>query len=148
MMLDAQHLFSDAQALTATAASTNLIDLGADRDIGKGEPMAVVICVDVAADFTTANETYQIDLETDDNSSFSSATVIARRIPVVTASAATNGLAAGKILVIPVPHDNERYLRLNYTLGGTTPTVTLTSFLQAMSMIQSDAQYPDALTIS
>lgn len=148
MMLDAQQLFSDAQALTATAVSTNIIDLGADRDIGRGEPMAVVLTTDVAADFTTGNETYQIDIETDDNSGFSSAVVIARRLPVVTASPATNTLKTGGILVIPIPTDNERFLRINYTLGGTTPTWTVTAFLQSMSMIQTDTQYADGLTIT
>lgn len=146
MMLDAQHLFSDAQALTATAVSTNVIDLGSDRDIGKGEPMAVVIIVDVAADFTTGDETYQIDVQS--GSTATPTKVVARRIPVVTASNLTSDLGLGKQIVIPLPHDGDRYYRLNYTLGGTTPSVTLTSFLQPMSMIQSDAQYADALTIT
>lgn len=146
MIPDAQQLFSDAQALSATAVSTNVIDLGVDRDLGKGEPMAVVVCVDVAADFTTGDETYQIDIQT--GSTATPTKVIARRIPVVTASNTTSDLGLGKILVIPLPHDVDRYLRINYTLGGTTPTVTLTTFLQPMSMIQSDTQYADALTIT
>ena len=33
MMIDAQHLFSDAQAVTADAVGTNVIDLSADRTI-------------------------------------------------------------------------------------------------------------------
>lgn len=146
MILDSQLLFSDAQALTATAVSTNVIDLGADRDIGVGEPMAVVVSVDVAADFTTADETYQIDVQT--GSTVTPTTVIARRIPVVTATPATNVLATGKKIVIPLPHDNERYLRLNYTLGGTTPTLTVTSWLSPLSMVDSNQQYPDGFTIS
>ena len=43
MYTDAQNLFSDAQALTVTADSTNVIDLGVDRNVGQGEPLAVVI---------------------------------------------------------------------------------------------------------
>lgn len=142
MYTDAHNLFSDAQALTATAVSTNIIDLGSDRNIGQGEPMAVVIQTDVAADFTTANETYQIDIQTDDNDSFSSAVVISRRIPTAAQ------LPLGSKLVMPLPHDNERYLRLNFTLGGTTPTWTVTAYLVPMSMIQADEKYPDAITIS
>src|SRR4030066_92187 len=40
MILDAQAQFSDSQALTATALSTNVIDLSADRAIGRGTPTA------------------------------------------------------------------------------------------------------------
>lgn len=141
MFIDAQNLFSDSQALTATAASTNLIDLGVDRDIGVGEPLAVVLTVEVAADATTGNETYQVDVETDDNSSFSSASVIARRIPTAAE------LALGTVMVIPLPNTNERYLRLNYTLGGTTPSVTLTAHLAPLSMVQNNRTYADGFNI-
>lgn len=142
MYVDAQQLFSDAQALTGTAVSTNLIDLRSDRDIGRGEPVGVLIQVDVAAKTSDGNETYQFDLQTDDNDSFSTATVLARRI-IDKAS-----LTKGSRWLIAVPLDNERYLRLNYTLGGTNPTITVTAFLQPQSMLQTDGQYPDALTIS
>lgn len=142
MIVDALQKLSEDQALTGTAASTNLIDLGADRNIGVGEPMGVLITVDVAADVASGNETYQFDVETDDNSGFSSATVIARRI-IDKAS-----LTAGSRWVIALPGDCERYLRLNYTLGGTTPSITVTAFLQPLSMLQADDYYADGITIS
>lgn len=123
MITDAQLLFSDAQALTASAASTNYVDLTKDRDIGVGRPLAVVITVDVAADYTTGNETYAVAVQTDDNSSFSSAT------DLVSYTFVAADRAAGAKIVIPFPHTNERYIRLYYTLGGTTPTVTLTASL-------------------
>ena len=141
MYVDSQNLFSNSQALTATAASTNLIDLGVDRDIGVGEPLAVVLTVEVAADATTGNETYQVDVETDDNSSFSSASVIARRIPTAAE------LALGTVMTIPLPNTNERYIRLNYTLGGTTPTVTLSAHLAPLSMVQNNRTYADGFSI-
>ena len=148
MFQDAQNLFSDAQALTATAVSTNVIDLGVDRDVGAGEPMAVMITVDVAADFTTGDETYQIDIQT--GSTATPTTVIARRIPVVTASNATSDLGLGKKIVIPLPKENARYLRLNYTLGGTTPSVTLTAALVPMNLADSNntQQYASGFTVS
>lgn len=141
MYVDAQNLFSNAQALTATAVSTNVVDLGADVDVGVGEPMAVVLVVDVAADFTTGNETYQIDVETDDADTFGSAVVLARRIPTAAM------LTKGAVMVIPLPNDNERYLRLNYTLGGTTPTLTISAHLAPMSMIQNNKAYADGFSI-
>ncbi len=143
MFLDAYQRFSDAQAVTTTAVSTNIVDLGGDRNIGVGEPMAVVVVLDVGTDFTTGDETYVVTLETDDNSSFSSAAVIATKAII--------GLnAAGSKFVLGVPADSscERYLRLNYTQGGTTPTATYTSFLIPQSMIQNEFVYPDGFTIS
>ena len=54
MILSAQQIFSDDQAVTATAISTNVIDLGApgtpydaaaalNQDIGKGCPIPVLV---------------------------------------------------------------------------------------------------------
>lgn len=150
MFLDAQNLFSDAQALTVTVASTNLIDLGVDRNVGIGEPMCVVITVDVAADATTGDETYQFDLETDDNVGFASPLILARRIVSALPNIPRATMAAGFKLLIPVPNDTtaERFLRLNYTLGGTTPTITVTAFLQPMSMVQAEAVFAKGYTIS
>lgn len=142
MYTDAQNLFSDAQALTATAVSTNVIDLGVDRDIGDGVPMGVLITVDVAADGTTTDETYQFDIQT--GSTATPTTVIARRILTYTE------LTAGSKWCIPLPKDNQRYLRLNYTLGGTTPTITVTALLMPLSMIdgKNTQQYTSGFTVS
>jgi len=142
MILDSLLKFSDAQALTATADSTNVIDLSNDRDIGIGEPMAVVITVGVAADFTTTDETYQFQLETDDNAAMTSSTVIGD----VTVAAAN--LTAGDKVVIPLGHSNERYLQVLYTLGGTTPSVTVDAFLQPLSMIDGTVTYASGYSIT
>ena len=77
MILDTLLEFSDAQALTATADSTTVVDLSVDRDIGKGEAMALVINVVVAADVADADETYEFQLESDDNASMTSSTIVA-----------------------------------------------------------------------
>jgi len=137
MMIDKRLEFADAQALTVTANLTNDIDLSSDRDVGVGVPLYWVITLDVAADFTSANETYVFTLTTDDNASFSSATTIATiTVP--------GGSVAGTKFATLVPLANERYLRAIATLGGTTPTVTVSSQL---SPIQPPmwAAYPDAI---
>lgn len=143
MFIDAQNLFCDSQNFDTVGAevSTNVIDLGVDRDIGVGEPMGVVLTVEVAADFTTTDETYQIDVQTDDNYSFSSASVIARRIPLAAE------LTKGTVMVIPLPNTNERYLRLSVTGGGTSPSVTLTAHLAPLSMVQNNRTYADGFSI-
>lgn len=144
MMVDAQLLFSNAQALTGSAAPTNIIDLGEAKNLFDGEPLAIVVIVDVAADGTTTDETYRFDIQTDDNSGFSSATTLLQH------SIGYASLTAGSKHVIPVPVgvEVEQYLRLYYTLGGTTPSITVTSFLIPLNMVQKDKSYADNITIS
>jgi hypothetical protein len=144
MLIDAQLLFSDAQALTVDAVSTNLIDLGTDRNIGLGEPLSVVVVVDVAA---AGGGTLAIIVQADDNSGFASATTVA-----TTAALAAASLTAGARVVIPIPPDTltERYVRLSYDLTTMTG-ITLTAFLQPTSMADTSGTsvfYPRGYTIS
>lgn len=138
-ILDAQNQYSDAQALSGTAASTNLIDHSADRNIGTGTPMAVMLTLDVAA---AVGGTITVALQTDDNSGFSSATTLG-------SATITNGDAAGTKYVIPVPPGTsfERYSRLNYTQASGC-TATVTSQLLKQRDIPQEHFYPDNVTIS
>jgi hypothetical protein len=157
MMLDAQNLFSDAQAVTADAVGTNVIDLGVDRSIGTGEPMCVLFTVDVAADQTTGDEDYTFDVEYASNAAQSTGRqLIGRRVfesgtPTAPAQDA-DLLVAGFKFYIPIPpaslSQSERYLGVRYDVTGTTPTITVTAALMPMNMIEQFDQYPDALTIS
>jgi hypothetical protein len=146
MILDAQNLYSDAQALTGTSlvASTNIIDHGADRNLGLGTPMAVLVTIDVAAGGTTP--TLTIAIQTDDNASFSSPTTVTGTTSALAAAALTAG--AKFVYVLPADTTMERYSRVAYTPGGTSPTVTVTAALLPLSMIQNEANYADAITIS
>ncbi len=123
MLIDSRLEFSDGQALTGSAASTNIVDLGQDRDIGPGRTLYLVLTVDVAADTANGNETYAVALETDSSAAFSSETVLVSR------TIAAADLSQGSQHVIPVTLTNERFLRVNYTLGGTTPSVTVNAWL-------------------
>lgn len=144
MILDAQNQFSNAQALTASAAPTNVIDLGIARNLFDGEPMAVVVIVDVAAATNDGDETYQFDLQTDGDEAFGSATTILSHA----IGRASLTAASKHVIPVPVGVELERYFRLYYTLGGTTPTITVTSFLMPLSMVQKDKSYADNITIS
>jgi len=130
MFIDNELLLSDAQALTATADSTNVIDLGVDRDIGRGEPQALFITVDVAPGGTSPTFTFQ--LETDDNASMTSSTIVAG------GAVAEAALTAGSRHVFPMGITNERYLQGVYTLGGTSPTITITAVVQPMCAIATE----------
>ena len=143
MILDAQLQLSSSQALSSagSTASTNSIDLEQDRNIGIGEPMSVVIFCKTALAGTSP--TLQASIQTDDNSGFSSAATIIT-------SQTLSAMAAGDKLVVPFPANasSERYVRVNYTLGGTTPSATVSAFLVPTSSIQNDAYYADAITIA
>ena len=130
MLLDAQTLLSDAQALTATANSTNVYDSGSDRNLGIGEPLAVKITCDVAIGGTTPTATAKIT--TDDNSSLSSKTDL-------TGAVSLAGLAAGGSVILVIPPDTvaERYIAVTYTLGGTSPTITVTAWIAPLSMLDT-----------
>ena len=157
MILDAQMQFSDSQAITADAVGTNVIDLGADRSIGTGEPMAVMFVVEVAADQTTGDEDYTFDVEYASNAAQSTGRqLVGRRVfesgtPTAPAQDA-DLLVAGFKFYIPIPptvlSESERYLGIRYDVTGTTPTITCSAYLQPLHMCESLPMYPNGYTIS
>lgn len=142
---DAENQLSDSQAVTTDAVSTNSFDTGAaGNDIGTGEPLCLDITVEVAADATTGDETYTFEAIQSAAAALSSPDVLAAR----TIAAAT--LVAGFNFQIPIPPGakSKRYLGANYNTGGTTPGITVTSFIKPLSMIQQWKAYDDNITIS
>lgn len=129
MIFDNTLLFSDAQAITADAASTNIVDLGATgtpygasaalvRDIGKGSPK-VPLWISITEAFNNLTS-LEILLQVDDNSGFASPKTVSRSGVIPLAD-----LVAGKAIDYPdyVPQGaNERYFRLYYDITGTAPT--------------------------
>lgn len=127
MLLDMQSLFSDAQAITATAASTNVIDLGLPgtpqhakapihQDLGKGRPIQLL--VQIVESFNTLTS-LTITMQKDTVENFASPETV-----MTTGAIALADLVAGKRLppfYVPEGVD-QRYLRLNYTVAGTAPT--------------------------
>lgn len=141
MYIDSQLKLSDAQALTATALSTNVIPI--NDAMGVGEPLAVVVTVGVAADFTTGDETYSFAIETDDNAGMASATILSTKAVLTTA------LTVGDKVVMPIDHtDLEGFLAVRYTLAGTTPSVTVDAQVMPMSMVDATTDYASGYTVS
>jgi len=125
MMYDKLNTFGTDQVVTTTAASTDIVDLGAARDMGNGEPMELVVLVTQSVTAAGA-ATVTFALETDDNAGFSSAAVLANSGAIGKAA-----LTAGtEVLRAKVPLDAERYLRINYTVAtGPLTAGTFTAFL-------------------
>ena len=142
MITDALCLLSNAQALTATAVSTNAYDLGgASRNVGAGEQLAIVFSVDVAAASDTGG-TFQFGVITDDAEALGSNTNLTA-IAIPQAS-----LVAGFTFALAIPPlVAERYIGAEYTLGGTNPTVTVTAFIAPMSFAGKFIANPDGFTI-
>lgn len=116
MILDAQLEFSSEQAVTAAAASTNIVDLGVARDIGVGEETYIRIGVTETMDDTGDDSTLAVTLETDDNEAFASASTIATlvTIPAVTLAGTEYYIK----LPIAITQAYQRYIRLQYTPSG------------------------------
>lgn len=146
MFIDNQTVLSDAQALTASGASTNVLDLAAAGFLGAGEPLAVVLWVDVAPDGTTGDETYVVKLQSDDADTFGSATDLPNKTVTIPRTTAV----AGTVYVIDLdPNDiTERFLRAYATLAGTTPSITFTIAVMPRSFIGKWRALANAYTIT
>ena len=121
MIFDQQTLLSDAQAITATAASTNVIDLGPIkagivRDIGKGKP--IPLRIQVVETFNNLTS-LAIALQVDDSAAFGSPKTVWSQTPVLA------DLKAGYVVVheFITRGTDEQFMRLYYTVTGTAPTL-------------------------
>lgn len=158
MILDAQNALATSQALTATAVGENVIDLSLDRSIGNGEPLGVVFVVEVAADQTTGDEdyTFQIEYASSAAQDADQKTVASVAFESGTPTAPAQNadlLVAGYQFVLAVPPASlsvsERYFGIRSVLAGTSPTVTISAYLQPMSQIDSQiTHYASGYTVS
>lgn len=143
MIFDAQNLFSDAQAITAAAASTNIIDLGSARNIGVGEPLFVVVTVDTTFADTGSNSTLTVALEGDSTTSFTPDGT--QQLFIIPALAAAGSKYAAPIA--PNFASNYRYIRLYYTPNnGDLSAGAVTAFLCHTADLQTI--FPKGYTIS
>nr|WP_154927529.1 hypothetical protein [Pantoea agglomerans] len=138
MTLDKLLMFSEAQAVTASAASTDVIDLGpidgTRRDIGVGYPLELFVNVNTTAAAAGA-ATVNIQLQTSpDNSTWTTLTS--------TGDLALSALTAGKrVMSQKVPQGVQRYLRVNYVVG--TGPLTAGAFTAGINLdVDNNSPYP------
>ena len=140
MYQDAYLQFSAAQAVTASAASTNVIDLGQARDMGAGENL----CVDIRVATTctasgAATVTFQLQIASD--AAFSSPIIIEQSDAIPKAS-----LVAGAAIPMKVhrssPYAPQQYMRLYYVVA--TGPLTAGAFTAGLTKDVQDAQNTSA----
>lgn len=125
MILSAQQLFSDDQAITASTDSNNVIDLGVagtpcgavaplNNDKGKGNKVPILIQVTEAFNTLTSLE---IKISTGATTALGT-TVISKVVPLA-------DLVVGYQFPVEVlPNEiDERYLGIEYVVVGTAPTL-------------------------
>jgi hypothetical protein len=120
MIFDKQTMFSDAQAFTADAASTNVIDLGpikSKRQTGWGSKIPIVIQVVEAFNTLTSLE---IKVQESDAEGFGSGVVDLATTGAIPVADLKAGYRAN-IDVLP-KKTSKRYLRLYYDVTGTANT--------------------------
>ncbi|HFL4765778.1 TPA: Bbp16 family capsid cement protein [Escherichia coli] len=137
MILDKLLMFSEKQAVTASAASTDVIDLGpidgTRRDIGVGYPLEFWATVDTTATAAGA-ATLNVQLQTSpDNSTWTTL--------YDSGALALSSLTIGKRLFSKkVPQGVQRYLRVNYSVG--TGPLTAGAFTSGINLdVDGNNQY-------
>lgn len=110
--MDFQLLFSNAQALTSSAVSENIIDLGG-KNRGAGQPLHVRCQVGVAL---TGGTSVQVSLKHASSAAGVAAGTKLWEGPAIAAAS----LVAGYVFDLPpLPPESERYVGLYYTIVGT-----------------------------
>lgn len=113
-LVDAILIFSDEQAITATAASTNVIDFGeANANLGAGTPLIINFIITEA--FATLTS-LQISLQQGATSTPATDLV---NLPAIAAANLTKGAYIPEIMI---PSQHLRYMRLYYTIAGSNAT--------------------------
>jgi hypothetical protein len=147
MILDESLEFSDAQAVTSTAISTNVVDNGATpttRDLGNGDPLYLVVQTNTTCTDSGSDATLTVTLESDSTADLATS---------ATTHFSTGALAfaafkdAGTVLAcVALPHGNyERYMGVRYTVAsGPLTAGAFDAFITANP--QKWQAYPDALS--
>ena len=113
-MIDSLLMLSDNQAITATATSTNILDMGKDREIAFGNPVPLLIVIKEAFNNLTS---LQVAVETSASEDFSSSVELASSTVLLA------NLKKGALIPLCfMPSGNKGYVRLKYTVTGTAPT--------------------------
>lgn len=144
MFVDTQLTLSDAQAITAAAASTHYINLGVARDAWIGEVMKVVVCIDVAFTDDSSDSTLTVTARYDSTTTFTPDAT--QDLMIIPALAAAGGIYVANL--DPMIATRYQYMQLYYTPNnGNLTTGTVTSFI-TYGAVQKNIAYADAITFT
>lgn len=149
MMTDALLQLSSAQVVTASAVSTNTIDLSVNRDIGAGEDLYAIFTVDAAA-VAAGAATVSFEVITSASANLSSPTVIAS-----SGALAKTELTLGRkpiaicvnaaiLLAQPI---GQRYFGVQYTVATGPLTAGAFSCAITDSDVSVNKYYPSGFTV-
>ncbi len=131
MLLDKQNEFSDSQAVTVTAISTNVIDTlpagvvqpNTTQNLGGFAGMFLVIQIDTTF---TGGTSMAMTLESDSTANLATSPTVHLSTGVILEAA----LLAGTNLIYPLPVGAyEKYLGVRYTVVGTHGAGAISAFL-------------------
>jgi hypothetical protein len=158
MFVDTQTEFSDAQAVTATAISTNVIDTQAalgggtniafgnvNQDFGQGEDVYLNVVTAVAITDTGSDATLTVTLESATDAGLTTAAVV--HFSTGALAFASYAPAGSVIAQIKLPNaDYKRYVGLRYTVAaGPFLTGNIDAFLT--KDVQRNKIYKSAFTV-
>lgn len=149
-MIDYEGQFSSAQAITSTAASTNVLDLLIARDIGVGDTQEINVYT-VAAFTSGGTPTLQVSLQGSvDNATFYDINMS----PVIAMSALVAGTHIFAVPMARLFQPNmqavgmPRYIRLNYVVAsGPFTGGTINAWIGADLDRQAYYTYPRNYTV-
>lgn len=125
MYLDKEAMFSDKQAVTATAVADHTVDI-ATGDIGPSEGVSLFVS---ATTPYTGSGTLDVEIQTADEVNATTGALVS---PVTVAAYLVSNAAlkaGGKLVGARLPHGMKRYAGLNYKVGGTISGGTITAGL-------------------
>lgn len=140
MIIDRNLQVSNEQAVTVSAASTDVIDFGQTTpNLGLSDHVDMSISVDEAVTAAgAATVTFSIQ-DSADNVTFADV--------AVTAAIGKAALGAGVQVVVPVPKTLRRYCRVFYTVG-TGPLTAGKFSAQVVAGLQASRAHPDSPRVS
>lgn len=123
MLIDSQSIFSEAQAVTSTAISTNVIDLNPNassnttKDISIQDEIYLVVSTNTTCTDTGSDATLAVTLESDTAAGLSSSPTV--HYTTGTLAFAAYATAGTTLVAVQLPRGTyKRYLGVRYTVAS------------------------------